>query len=87
MTHVINNILLWIVTVCAVSCLTILLNSEEDKYTPSDTIQIEEVCVNDYKILVFVRNGKIVGVIHDPQEYMEDPLEAQYTEVDGAEIY
>ena len=87
MTQIINNILLWIVAVCAISCLTILLNSEEDKYMPSDVLQVEEVCVDDYKILVFVRDGKIVGVIHDPQEYMCDPINAFNSEEKCAEIY
>ena len=87
MTQVINNILLWIVVVCAVSSLTILLNSEEDSYKPSDEIQIEEICVDDHKILVFVRSGKIVGVIHDPCEYMDDPVPSEGAEVDGAIIY
>ena len=87
MTQVINNILLWIVAVCAVSCLTILLNSEEDSYKPSDEIQIEEVCVDDYKMLLFVRNGQIVGIIHDPREYMEDVIIDDNSDVNGAEIY
>lgn len=78
-----NTVVLWTLLVCVVINSFMIASMREDSYKPSDEIQIEEVCVDDYKMLLFVRNGQIVGIIHDPREYMEDVI----IEENGAEIY
>ena len=78
-----NTVVLWTLLVCVVVNSFMIASMREDSYKPSDEIQIEEVCVDDYKMLLFVRNGQIVGIIHDPREYMEEVI----IDENGAEIY
>ena len=82
-----NTVVLWTLLVCVVFNSFMIASMREDSYKPSDEIQIEEVCVDDYKMLLFVRNGQIVGIIHDPREYMEDVIIDDNSDVNGAEIY
>lgn len=82
-----NTVVLWTLLVCVVVNSFMIASMREDSYKPSDEIQIEEVCVDDYKMLLFVRNGQIVGIIHDPREYMEDVIIDDNSDVNGAEIY
>lgn len=82
-----NTVVLWTLLVCVVVNSFMIASMREDSYKPSDEIQIEEVCVDDYKMLLFVRNGQIVGIIHDPREYMEDVIIDDNSEENGVEIY
>ena len=52
-----NTVVLWTLLVCVVVNSFMIASMREDSYKPSDEIQIEEVCVDDYKMLLFVRNG------------------------------
>lgn len=50
-----------------------LQNVEQGKKTPSDytDFQIYETEFEDIPYLVFVLEGRVVGVVHNPKDYME----------------
>lgn len=71
--HAVKNVFQFLGIACVVINLGITIREiRESEYKPQeDILQIESVVFDEKEYLVWTKSGKIVAIVHNPEEYME----------------
>lgn len=70
--HAVKNVFQFLGIACVVINLGLTIREiRESQYNPKkDILQIESVVFDEQEYLVWTKGGKIVAIVHDPQQYM-----------------
>lgn len=72
-TKILLSVLCGILAISNIVTYVLFQDAEQSKTNPSDytNFNVYESEFEEIPYLIFVQDGKIVGVVHDPKDYME----------------